>query len=117
RAIGYGLGNAEAFRLRARVRSLLGRMDSAYADYLRILDLVPTRAAYHAEMGNFLREYGKELGRDSDASVRHLQEAVRLYPNKSEYNARLGEALIEEGFEAPGMEYIERARLLKEMEP
>ncbi|MGI6301528.1 MAG: O-antigen ligase family protein [Verrucomicrobiota bacterium] len=117
KAIGYGLGNAEAYRLRARVRSLLGRLDSAYADYLRILDLVPTRAAYHAEMGNFLREYGKELGRDSDASVRHLQEAVRLYPNKSEYNARLGEALIEEGFEAPGMEYIERARLLKEMEP
>jgi O-antigen ligase len=117
KAIRHGWGNAEAYRLRARLRVGLGRPDLARMDYLQMLSLVPTRAAYHAEMGAFLQQYGSDLGLGLDEAMAHLEEAVRLYPNKSEYNARLGEALLSEGRKESAEQYLERAKMLKELEP
>lgn len=105
-AIAQDPKNADAYRMRGRLRAARGELDAALADFDQAIQLDPERARAYLDRGGLLTRRGQ-----LDRAITDLDAAIRLDPDDAEAHAARGDARAARGdFPRAVADYTEALR-------
>jgi len=92
-----------------KINELKGEYEEAIQSYLKQLELDPTDAAIHVQLGRSYRMHG-----DPKTAEEHLQKALTIHPFWPDANYEIGLVYVERGKNDEALEYLKRAQSIWE---